>query len=79
MTKKTERLIILLAMGWLLISIAYILFKIRNQNIEKENIRLTEQEKYVEQTFDVKMHRIYKEEIMDKLDDVMDLIDKKCK
>lgn len=63
MSKKTERLILIFSIGCTLIALAYIFATIHKQNIEKENKRITEQEKIVDETFDIKMHRYYYEEI----------------
>ena len=61
--KKAERIVAILCLGGFLIALAFMFSTIRKQNVEKENMRLAEREKYIEQTFDVKMHRAFHDEI----------------
>ena len=63
MSRKTERLIIILCIGWTVIVSLFCFVTVRKQNIQKENIRIAEKHKYIEQTFDVKMHRVFHDEI----------------
>ena len=76
--KKTERLIILTAIGWTVVVTFYAFTIIRKQNIQKENRKITAYEQDVKETFDVRMHREFHSEIKGMLTDVRDIIEESC-
>ena len=59
---KTDRLIVLLSLGLILLSTAYTVTTVRRQNIQKENVRLTAYEKERAETVNVKIWRKYHED-----------------
>ncbi len=75
---KAERLIVILSVGWTVVVTAYAFTIVRKQNIQKENIMLTEREQEVKETFDVNMHREFHEEIKGILTDINDKLTTPC-
>ena len=75
---KTDRLIVILSVGWTVIVTAYAFTIVRKQNIQKENTRITEYEQDVKEVFDVRMHREFHSEIKGMLTDINDKLTTPC-
>ena len=69
---------IIFSTGVLLISIVYTMAVVREQNAKKEIDDISIKEKALEQTFDVKMHRQYHDEIKGMLTDIRDILESNC-
>ena len=76
---KTDRLMLIFSTGVLLISIVYTMAVVREQHAKKQKVDFSRNEKAIEQTFDVKMHRAYHEEIQGMLSDIRNLLEENCK
>ncbi len=68
---KTDRLIITFSIGVLLISIVYTMATVRSQNIQKENILITERKNEILNTINIKIIRTYHEDQMFLLKEIL--------